>query len=90
MRKRKVWGIWTAIRVNSNAKWRRWYGPMGVYGIALVPNDIKDIFGGSPFFFRTRKQARDCAIKKETESNRTWTWVKHQVRPVILSWEDVK
>lgn len=87
--KRRVWGIWSAIRLNSNAKWCDWRGPSGVYGVDLgVSPQIKDCLGGRPLFFRTRRQARECAKRLDTQSNITWTWVKHQVRPVTLYWED--
>jgi len=37
-----------------------------------------------------RKQAREYAKKADIESNKTWVWVKHQVRPIELTWRKYK
>ena len=87
-RTRRVWGIWYTIRANSKAKWsKRWTGPIGVYGVDLIPLDVKNRFAGRPFVFTTRKQAREMAEHLDEKSNRTWTWVKRQVRPITMTWE---
>jgi len=86
----KVWGIWFAIRVNSVAKWGNWHGPIGVHVIKFVPQEIKDVLPHRPFFFRTRKQAREHAKKADVKSNKTWVWIKHQVRPIELTWQECK
>ena len=88
--KRIVWGICYSIRVNSNAKWVPWVGPVGVYGIKYVPQELKNQLAGRPYFFRTRAEARKVAKAREIESNKTWTWCKYTVKKYQLSWEEVQ
>jgi hypothetical protein len=86
---KRVWGIWYTIRAHEN-KWDSfWFGPIGVYGISFdFPAEIRGWLSQRPFFFRTRKQARDHARKLMGEKNITWEWIKYQVRPIRLSWEE--
>ena len=89
MRQRIVWGISYAIRVNSDAKWCPWVGPIGVFGMAHVPQKIRGELSDRPYFFRTRKEARKAAEVKTLESNKTWTWCKYTVKKYHLMWEEV-
>lgn len=87
----RVWGIWYTIRCSSSDKWVSWVGPIGVYSIDLgFSPGAKGCLGGRPLFFRTRKLARDCAKNKAKARNLTWTWVKYQVRPLRLDWEEIQ
>jgi len=88
-KKRTVWGICYTIRVNSNAKWVPWVGPTGVYGMAHVPQKIRDELSGRPYFFRTRKEARKVAKAGTLESNKTWTWCKYRVKKYYLIWGEI-
>ena len=88
--KRIVWGICYAIRVNSNSKWCPWCGPIGVYGVKHIPQNVKKELSGRPYFFRTRVAARKVAKAKTLESNKTWTWGKYIVKKYQISWEEVE
>jgi len=89
MRQRIVWGISYAIRVNSDAKWCPWVGPIGVFGMAHVPQKIRGELSGRPYFFRTRKEARKVAKAGTLESNKTWTWCKYSVKKYYLIWGEI-
>ena len=81
----RVWGIYH--KVKANGMWcRNWTGPCGIYGMSFRDKlgDVADIVAGRPFFFRTRKQARDEVKKQEERSNQTRIWVKHKVAPFEL------
>ena len=86
---RKVWAIYYAIRVNTDAPWCSWVGPCGA-GVThrhLSYDTIKGLMG-RPFFFRTRALARQRAKELSLEENKTWVGVKHTVRPFILTWTE--
>lgn len=88
--KRIGWGISYRIRVDSNSKWCRWVGPVGVYGVAHVPQRIREELSNRPYFFRTRVQARKIAQARTIESNKTWTWCQYAVKKYKLSWMEQK
>lgn len=93
MRKKtvKVWAIYYRTRVNSTSKWEKdWVGPLGPYAFNFLPREVKGYCGNRSFVFRIRKQARDVANAKSLESNKTWTWVQYQVRPINLTYEEIK
>lgn len=91
MKTKKVWAIFYRIRVNSNSKWCKWVGPCGVFLLGFPSSKVlTDILRGRPFFFRTRKQAREMAKELDQKSNITWTWVQHTVRPMKLTYEEIK
>jgi len=87
--KKIVWGICYSVRINSNAKWCPWVGPVGVFGMAHIPKEIRGELSGRPYFFSTRKDARKVAKAKTWESNKTWTWCKCRVKKYHLMWEEV-
>jgi len=88
--KKIVWGICSTIRINSNSKWLSWIGPIGIYGIKEVPQELENQLAGRPYFFRTREEARKVAKAKALRNNKTWTWCKYKVKKYQLSWEEVQ
>lgn len=91
MKTKKVWAIFFRIRVTQNSKWCKWCGPCGVFTLLFRPSKVlTDILQGRPFFFRTRKQAREKAKELDQKSNFTWTHVQHTVRPMRLTYEEIK
>lgn len=88
----RLWGLFYRVRANSKAKWDNdWTGPLGVYCFPEVLNFDKELMKSlalRPFLFRTRSQARTIAKKESEESNKTWTWVQYQVRPIKVTYED--
>ncbi|ODS36154.1 MAG: hypothetical protein A7316_10250 [Candidatus Altiarchaeales archaeon WOR_SM1_86-2] len=85
----RVWAIYYTVRVNSNAPWCKWTGPCGVYGlIGDISPYMKKCLSGRPFFFRTRALAIEQAKRRDKELNKTWKWVKYQVRPLELVWAE--
>ena len=88
---RQVWAIYYKVRVNRNSSWcKKLVGPCGV-GIAartIKDSYMYDCLSGRPFFFRTRILARQRAKELTADSNQTWVWCKHTVRPLTLSWTE--
>jgi len=93
MKTRRVWAIYYKVRMNSEDSWNRheWIGPcgVGVTGRNLILF-ITDCLSGRPFFFRTRALARQKAKELNLKRNISWNWIKHTVRPINLSWEELK
>ena len=88
MTTKRVWCIFYRIRINSNTKWSGWCGPCGIYALDYsCSKRMTNSLRGRPFFFRTRKQARDMAKELDLKKNITWTWVQHTVRPVNLTYK---
>jgi hypothetical protein len=88
----KVWCIYYTVRQSSYSKWRKtWTGPCGIYDVDLYLNSFQEkLLSGLPIFFKTRKSARLKAKELDAHCNKTWIWVKHIVRPVELTWEEIK
>lgn len=90
MKKQRVWGIFYRVRTSSHSKWCNWVGPCGIHILPFtLVCEIADALRGRPFFFRTRKLAREM-IEKLNEKNRTWPWVDYSVRPIKLTYEAIK
>jgi len=88
MKSKKVWAIFYRVRSSSISKWTKWTGPCGIYVVQpTAPPEIIMALRGRPFFFRTRRQARNTAKKLDQKSNITWTWVQHTVRPMTLTYK---
>lgn len=88
MKTQRVWGIFYRVRSSSQSKWGAWVGPCGVNILPLlIQEDVKETLQGRPFFFRTRKPARNMVIKLNEKRNITWSWVQYIVRPVKLTYE---
>lgn len=86
---RRVWAIYYTVRVNRNTSWCKDVGPCGIFAArTTVDKYIQDCLSGRPFFFRTRALARQRAKELDAESNKTWVWCKHTVRPIMLSWTE--
>lgn len=84
----KVWSIYYRVRSHSRGKWTKYIGPCGVHILHItLPCEITDALRGRPFFFRTRKLARDMVKKLYDEKNTTWKWVQYTVRPIKLTYE---
>ena len=91
---RRVWAIYYKVRSNSNDSWRRheWVGPCGV-GVTMREfsnSFVYNCLSYRPFFFRTRALARLRVEDLDAEKNQTWHWVKYTVRPLTLSWKELK
>ena len=94
---KKAWAIFYRVRVNSKAKWGHWIGPCGIYAMRfsqdkdpILTSKMTDYLAGRPLLFRTRKQARDRAKEIDAKANLTWTWVRHTVRPIQLTYQELK
>ncbi len=84
----KLWCIFYRVRSSTTSKWCKWVGPCGVNILPLlIQDDIKEALQGRPFFFRTRKPARNMANKLNEKRNITWTWVQYKVQAVRLTYE---
>lgn len=91
MRTQKLWGLFYRVRSSSYSKWCKWVGPCGVHCLPYqVSSDIIDALRGRPFFFGTRKQARLAATKLNDDKNKTWIWVQYCVRPIKLTYEQIR
>lgn len=88
MKKQKVWAIFYRIRTSSHSEWCNWVGPCGIHILPLtLPCEIADALRGRPFFFRTRKLAREMIEKLIKEKNTTWIWVNYCVRLIELTYK---
>ncbi len=87
----RVWAIYYTVRANSKSKWCGWVGPCGVniLGDIFQPFE-RDCLSGRPLFFRTRTLARLRAWKLGLQKNKTWEWVRYQVRPIELIYVEIK
>ena len=87
---KRVWAIYYKVRITSNAPWcKEWVGPCGIFAARTTEDRyLQDCLSGRPFFFRTRALARQRAKELSIESNQTWVWCKHTVRPFILTWTE--
>ena len=88
----RVWAIYYTVRRNSSDKWDKdWTGPCGVYLMGDGFNTYqRDCLQGRPFFFRTRALARQKAKELNKERNANWKWVKYIVRPIELTYKELK
>ena len=76
----KVWCLYYTIKIGD--EWLKgWNGPCGIYATSFRTINNYDCLRGRPFFFRTRKLAREEAKKMKKEN------AKYRVVPFELKWK---
>lgn len=80
-----VWAI--QFKSKWGGTWSDWTGPVGPFYLEsrrTISGDLLDAMSHRPFFFRTRRQAREEA------AIHTGKYVKCRVLPYTLTWEKRK